>query len=32
MPISSSVASHSVDRATFEDLYAGRAPWDIGRP
>jgi SAM-dependent methyltransferase len=32
MPISSSVASRSVDRATFEDLYAGPAPWDIGRP
>jgi SAM-dependent methyltransferase len=32
MPISSSVASHSVDRSTFEDLYAGPAPWDIGRP
>jgi SAM-dependent methyltransferase len=32
MPLSSSVASHSVDRATFEDLYAGPAPWDIGQP
>jgi SAM-dependent methyltransferase len=32
MPISSSVASQSVDRAAFEDLYAGPAPWDIGRP
>src|SRR5262245_39150357 len=32
MPISSSVASHSVDRATFEEFYAGRAPWDIGKP
>ena len=32
MPVSSSVASHSVDRATFEDLYAGPAPWDIGKP
>jgi SAM-dependent methyltransferase len=32
LPISSSVASHSVDRATFEDLYAGPAPWDIGKP
>jgi cyclopropane fatty-acyl-phospholipid synthase-like methyltransferase len=32
MPISSSVASQSVDRATFEDLYAGPAPWDIGKP
>jgi cyclopropane fatty-acyl-phospholipid synthase-like methyltransferase len=32
MPISTSVASQSVDRATFEELYAGPAPWDIGRP
>jgi SAM-dependent methyltransferase len=32
MPISSSVASHSVDQDTFEDLYAGPAPWDIGKP
>jgi SAM-dependent methyltransferase len=32
MPISSSVASHSVEQATFEDFYAGPAPWDIGRP
>jgi SAM-dependent methyltransferase len=32
MPISSSVASHSVDRVTFENLYAGPAPWDIGKP
>jgi len=32
MPISSSVASHSVDRATFEEFYAGPAPWDIGKP
>ena len=32
MPISTSVVNHSVDRATFEDLYAGPAPWDIGRP
>jgi cyclopropane fatty-acyl-phospholipid synthase-like methyltransferase len=22
----------SVDRATFENLYAGKAPWDIGKP
>src|SRR5262249_46323047 len=29
---SSSVANNSVDRATFADLYAGKAPWDIGRP
>jgi cyclopropane fatty-acyl-phospholipid synthase-like methyltransferase len=32
MPVSSSVASQSVDRATFENLYAGPAPWDIGKP
>jgi cyclopropane fatty-acyl-phospholipid synthase-like methyltransferase len=32
MPQSNLVASQSVDRAAFEDLYAGPAPWDIGRP
>jgi cyclopropane fatty-acyl-phospholipid synthase-like methyltransferase len=32
MPVSSSVASNSIDRAAFENLYAGPAPWDIGRP
>jgi SAM-dependent methyltransferase len=32
MLISSSVVNHSVDRATFEDLYAGPAPWDIDKP
>jgi cyclopropane fatty-acyl-phospholipid synthase-like methyltransferase len=32
MPISELVASQSVDRAAFENLYAGPAPWDIGRP
>jgi ubiquinone/menaquinone biosynthesis C-methylase UbiE len=32
MPVSTSVASNSVDRATFENLYAGPAPWDIGKP
>jgi cyclopropane fatty-acyl-phospholipid synthase-like methyltransferase len=32
MPVSNLVASHSVDRATFEELYAGPAPWDIGKP
>jgi SAM-dependent methyltransferase len=32
LPNSSSVASRSVERATFEDLYAGPAPWDIGKP
>jgi cyclopropane fatty-acyl-phospholipid synthase-like methyltransferase len=32
MSDSRSVASRSVDRGTFEGLYAGPAPWDIGRP
>ena len=32
LPVSTAVATHSVDRTTFEELYAGRAPWDIGRP
>ena len=32
MPQSSLVASQSVDHATFEGLYAGPAPWDIGKP
>jgi cyclopropane fatty-acyl-phospholipid synthase-like methyltransferase len=32
MPASSSVVSKSVDRATFENFYAGPAPWDIDRP
>jgi cyclopropane fatty-acyl-phospholipid synthase-like methyltransferase len=32
MPQSNQVASQSVDRATFENLYAGPAPWDIGKP
>src|SRR6516164_9179773 len=32
MPVSSSVVSNSVDRATFENLYAGKAPWDVGKP
>jgi SAM-dependent methyltransferase len=32
MPISSSVANQSVDRTAFEELYAGPAPWDIGKP
>jgi SAM-dependent methyltransferase len=32
MPTSESVATQSVDRATFENFYAGPAPWDIGRP
>ena len=32
MPVSNAVATRSVDRATFESLYAGKAPWDIGKP
>jgi SAM-dependent methyltransferase len=32
MPISHQAASHSVDRTTFEELYAGPAPWEIGKP
>jgi cyclopropane fatty-acyl-phospholipid synthase-like methyltransferase len=32
MPMSNLVAGNSIDRATFEDLYTGPAPWDIGRP
>src|SRR6516164_474194 len=32
MPQSNLVAGQSVDRATFEDLYGGPAPWDIGKP
>jgi cyclopropane fatty-acyl-phospholipid synthase-like methyltransferase len=32
MPQSNVVASRSVDRAAFENLYAGPAPWDIGKP
>jgi cyclopropane fatty-acyl-phospholipid synthase-like methyltransferase len=32
MPQSNLVASQSIDRVAFEDLYAGPAPWDIGRP
>ena len=32
MPQSNLVASNSIDCATFEGLYAGPAPWDIGRP
>jgi SAM-dependent methyltransferase len=32
LPESKQVASQSVDRATFENLYAAPAPWDIGKP
>jgi hypothetical protein len=24
--------THSIDRAAFENFYAGPAPWDIGKP
>src|SRR5689334_20725667 len=32
MPQSDSVVNSSVDRDTFEEFYAGPAPWEIGRP
>jgi cyclopropane fatty-acyl-phospholipid synthase-like methyltransferase len=32
MPQSNQLATESVDRAAFEELYDGPAPWDIGRP
>ena len=32
MTQSNLVASNSIDRTAFENLYAGPAPWDIGRP
>jgi cyclopropane fatty-acyl-phospholipid synthase-like methyltransferase len=32
MPVSNSVVNNSVDRATFENFYAGPAPWDVGKP
>ena len=32
MPQSNLVASQSIDRAAFENMYAGPAPWDIGQP
>ena len=32
IPVSNSVAAHSIDRAAFENFYAGPAPWDIGKP
>src|SRR5262249_10350260 len=32
MPVSNEVVNHSVDPATFADFYAGKAPWDIGKP
>jgi cyclopropane fatty-acyl-phospholipid synthase-like methyltransferase len=32
MPQSDLVASQSIDRPTFEEFYAGPAPWDVGKP
>src|SRR6516165_7472743 len=32
MPVSNSVVTRSIDRATFENLYAGPVSWDIGKP
>jgi cyclopropane fatty-acyl-phospholipid synthase-like methyltransferase len=32
LPQSNLVTSHSIDRDTFANLYAGPAPWDITRP
>jgi cyclopropane fatty-acyl-phospholipid synthase-like methyltransferase len=32
MPQSNSLANDSIDRATFENLYDKKAPWDIGKP
>ena len=32
LPNSNEVVNHSVDPATFADIYAGKAPWEIGRP
>src|SRR5215470_16154020 len=32
MPMSNSVVTNSIDRAAFENFYAGPAPWDIGKP
>jgi cyclopropane fatty-acyl-phospholipid synthase-like methyltransferase len=32
MPPSSPRTSHSVDRASFENFYAEKPPWDIGKP
>jgi SAM-dependent methyltransferase len=31
-PQSNVLATNSIDRATFEGMYAGPAPWDIGKP
>jgi SAM-dependent methyltransferase len=32
MPRSDSIPDNSIDRTRFEDFYAGKVPWDIGRP
>jgi cyclopropane fatty-acyl-phospholipid synthase-like methyltransferase len=32
MPLSNSVANCSIARDTFEEIYAGPAPWDIHKP
>jgi cyclopropane fatty-acyl-phospholipid synthase-like methyltransferase len=32
MPQSNLLVSNSIDRAAFENLYAGPAPWDIDKP
>jgi SAM-dependent methyltransferase len=32
MPLSTSLVNCSIDRDTFEEFYAGPAPWDIDRP
>jgi cyclopropane fatty-acyl-phospholipid synthase-like methyltransferase len=32
MPLSNSVVNCSIDRDTFEEFYAGPAPWDIDQP
>jgi SAM-dependent methyltransferase len=32
MLLSNSIVNNSVDRATFENFYEGKAPWDIGKP
>jgi SAM-dependent methyltransferase len=31
-PVNSSAVTNSIDRAAFENFYAGPAPWDIGKP
>ena len=32
MPLSNAVVNCSIDRDTFEEFYAGPAPWDIDKP